>query len=337
MIPRLLAAASLAALCACASVSGSGLSPDELTVIGQESGPDGLDPIAEAAFWGTRYDRNPSDATIATSFSRALRSIENNEESLRVMGQMAQRAPEDARVQLEYGKSLIANERPYEAVRPIERSIELGLYEDWSAYSAYGVALDKTGRHRDAREQYDRALALSPGNAQVLNNKGLSYALQGDGGMAERTLRAATGGPGGTARMRQNLALVLGLNGKTGEAEMLARSDLPPRVADGNVAYFRSLVAQPSYWGGLTHQNADLPNFDELGPETPTYEPAAAANTAPKPAGKPKPADAPNEVEPFEPAEGKPAAGVSASADAKADTQVAATEAPMALSSEDGV
>ena len=304
----LLAAAALSALTACASVPGLGdggpaLKASDLGVVASETATDGLDPIAKAAFWGTRYDRAPNDTEVATQFSRALRATGNDAEALRVMGQAAQRAPQSGAVQLEYGKALIANERAHEAVRPIQTALANGLAEDFTAHSALGVAYDKTGRHAEARASYDRALAINPGAAQVLNNKGLSYALEGRPQMAERTLRVAVAGSGGTARMRQNLALVLGLQGQAQEAEMLARADLPPQVADGNAAYYRSLVAQPAYWGGMTAQNADLPTF------------ADEVTVAPAPTAEPHPAPATQEPTPlpaFEPIQDEPAIGVGA-------------------------
>ena len=325
----LLSAAALASLAACASVPGmgeKGLTSSDLGVVSSETSTHGMDPIARAAFWGTRYDRDPSDLAAAVAFSQSLRAVGNETEALRVVGQAAQRAPQDADVQLEYGKALIANERAYEAVRPIQTAIANGKAEDFAAHSALGVAFDKTGRHDEARTQYDRALALNPGASQVLNNKGLSYALQGKAEMAERTLRAAIAQPGGTARMRQNLALVLGLQGQAGEAEMLARADLPPQVADGNVVYYRSLVAQPAYWGGMSAQNADLPVFeDEVAVEAPVVVP------------DPAPAmQAPTPLPAFEPVQGEPAVGVGASLEEGDAPRVAATAAPAALQTTDG-
>ena len=40
--------------------------------------------------------------------------------------------------------------------------------------------------------------------------------------------------------MRQNLALILGLEGKLAEAERLERQDLPPELAEANMAYLRA-------------------------------------------------------------------------------------------------
>ena len=44
--------------------------------------------------------------------------------------------------------------------------------------------------------------------------------------------------------MRQNLALVIGLQGRFQEAETIARGDLSPSEAAANVAYLRQMLAQ---------------------------------------------------------------------------------------------
>jgi len=43
--------------------------------------------------------------------------------------------------------------------------------------------------------------------------------------------------------VRQNLSLVLGLQGKLDEAEKIQRQDLPPELADANMAYLRTAAA----------------------------------------------------------------------------------------------
>ena len=304
-----------------------------IDVVGH-SETEGMDPIALAAFWGTRYDRDPSDPKAAVSFSKALRAVDNNEEALRVMQNTRSRISTDPDVMLELGKVLIANERAHEAVRPIEQSISLGKSEDWSAYSALGVAYDKIGRHKDAQAQYDVALGLAPNKAQILNNKGLSYALQGRPALAERTLRQATAQPDGTARIRQNFALVLALSGQGTEAERLARSDLPPAIAEQNVRYYRELVAQPAYWPDLASADAELPNFGDdpsTISQTPEADPILQGDPAYRGPTRRAPAPTRAPVPSFEaPAviEGEPAPEVSAQAPADAAPLTLAFDAP---------
>jgi Flp pilus assembly protein TadD len=78
----------------------------------------------------------------------------------------------------------------------------------------------------------------------VLSNLGLSYALAKELPKAEETLRKAVANPGADPRVRQNLAIVIGLQGRFAEAETLARADLPETEAAANVAYLRQMIAQ---------------------------------------------------------------------------------------------
>ncbi|MEQ1931797.1 MAG: tetratricopeptide repeat protein, partial [Parvularculaceae bacterium] len=221
--------------------------------------PNGMDPIAAAAYWGTAYDRAPT-AESAVQYSASLRKIGSTKEAAAVMQKASTRYSGNVDVSLEYGKTLVEEGRAFEAVRHLEIAADKKR-GDWRALSAYGVALDQINEHELARVKYDEALRLSPDNVNVLNNKGLSYALEGDLKTAIRTLRVATSNRGGDARVRQNLALVLAINGDMREAERLARSDLPPQLADENVAYFRQMMTQPAFWQDYA-QGADTPNFD---------------------------------------------------------------------------
>jgi len=56
-------------------------------------------------------------------------------------------------------------------------------------------------------------------------------------------LRRAMERPGADARVRQNLALVVGLQGRFAEAETIARADLPPEQAAANVAYLQQMMS----------------------------------------------------------------------------------------------
>jgi hypothetical protein len=65
-------------------------------------------------------------------------------------------------------------------------------------------------------------------------------------------LRQAVGEPGAQAQMRQNLALVLALQGKYDEAQSLANRDLLPSAAANNISYVRELLGQPARWNDMS-------------------------------------------------------------------------------------
>jgi Flp pilus assembly protein TadD len=117
---------------------------------------------------------------------------------------------------------------------------------DWHILSAQGAVLDQMGRHQDAQRYYETALKIVPNEPAVLSNLGLSYALSKDLARAEATLKRAATGEHIDPRVRQNLALVVGLQGRFAEAESIARADLPPEEAAANVAYLREMLAHPN-------------------------------------------------------------------------------------------
>ena len=75
---------------ACASVQkttasagiGNNEYRDAIGVYSTPAGDEGMDPIAAAAFWGTRYNTDQADPAVAVRFSKALRKIGSNEEAV---------------------------------------------------------------------------------------------------------------------------------------------------------------------------------------------------------------------------------------------------------------
>jgi len=69
--------------------------------------------------------------------------------------------------------------------------------------------------------------------------------------MAEKLLRRAIAQPGADSRVRQNLALVVGLEGHYDEAQKIASADLSPDQAAANVAYLKQMMSQQNSWQAL--------------------------------------------------------------------------------------
>ncbi|MFC6490726.1 pilus assembly protein TadD, partial [Nitratireductor sp. GCM10026969] len=62
--------------------------------------------------------------------------------------------------------------------------------------------------------------------------------------------------PGADSRVRQNLALAVGLQGRFAEAEQIAAQELPPEQARANIAYLRAILAQNDSWGQIAREDA---------------------------------------------------------------------------------
>jgi Flp pilus assembly protein TadD len=143
----------------------------------------------------------------------------------------------------EYGRALADNGDYQQAFDVLGRAHSPDQ-PDWRILSAQGAALDQMGRHGDAQRFYLTALKIVPDEPSVLSNLGLSYALSHDLPKAEEVLRRAAAHQPVDPRVRQNLALVVGLEGRFAEAESIARADLPADEAAANVGYLRQMLAQ---------------------------------------------------------------------------------------------
>ena len=69
--------------------------------------------------------------------------------------------------------------------------------------------------------------------------------------MPKLHLRKAASLPGATSKIRQNLALVIGLEGRFDEARALFAAELPPDQVDANMAYIRGLLTQQNRWAAI--------------------------------------------------------------------------------------
>jgi Flp pilus assembly protein TadD len=174
-----------------------------------------------------------------------------------VLATLYQYHPDDPTLLGTYGRELAQAGRPEEAQPVLTKAIAAGG-TDWRLLSAMGSVLDQQAKYNEARDYYQRALKIAPGNVAVLNNLGMSYALEGDLKQAEKTLREASGLPAGNSepRLRQNLALVVGLQGRFDEARQIASSDLPPDQVEANMAYLQKMLAQPNTWQQLSEKPA---------------------------------------------------------------------------------
>lgn len=208
------------------------------------------DALAAVDYWGKKYQKDPSDRRAALNFASALRRSGKSTQAVAVLRRASTIHTNDTGVQAAYGKALAAQGDLAGALNVIQAAQRPDL-PDWRLVSAEGAILDQTGKHKNARQRYQYALSLSANQPSVLSNLGMSHVLTGDLKSAETYLRQALAQPEADGRVRQNLSLVVGLQGRFEEAERIARSDLPPEQAAANIAYLRSLLTQENTWDKL--------------------------------------------------------------------------------------
>jgi hypothetical protein len=91
------------------------------------------------------------------------------------------------------------------------------------------VAYDQTSDPAKAREAYERALVLKPGEAVVLNNYALSRMLAGDPTQARTLMAEASAASSADPKIARNLVLIDGL--ADSKTPPLARTSAPVIVA----------------------------------------------------------------------------------------------------------
>ena len=199
--------------------------------------------------WGERYRTNPANPEAAINYAQALRANGQRSQAVAVLEQAAIHNPKHTGVLGAYGRAL-ADAGDFKQALDVLNRAHTPDQPDWRILSAQGAVLDQMGRHDEAQRYYATALRIVPDEPSVLSNLGLSYGLSKDLVRAEATLRRAAAQSRVDPRVRQNLALVVGLQGRFAEAESIAQADLPSGEAAANVAYLRQMLAQQNGWRG---------------------------------------------------------------------------------------
>ena len=219
LLQRILAGSALALLLAgCETASEGPAHTGSISSSGVITSSDLSPEEARGAVqkWSGAYGRDEQDKGAALNYAAALRAAGQTGQAVAVMRKAAIYHPQDREVLAAFGKALAADGRFKEALATIRRA-QRADNPDWQLLATEGGILDSIGKHEDARKLYQQALVLAPGEPQILNNLGLSYVLTGELDQAEAALREAAASPKATRKIRQNLELVLSLDGRPGE------------------------------------------------------------------------------------------------------------------------
>jgi Flp pilus assembly protein TadD len=242
---RLRCVMATGAIAAMLLVSGCAMNPTTTGSIGNgttaAAGPDGLSRIA------AQYQQNPKDRTTALYYAQALRSNGLADQASAVLENAIAIYPNDPTLQLAYAKALAASGKLDQALTMVDQAINPAA-PDWNALLVKGAILDQDGQNAAARQAYADALKMAPNQPSLHANLGLSYAMTNELDKAEKELRIAVSLPGATSQVRQNLALVVGLQGRFDEAQKLFSAEMPPEKVASNMDYIRALLTQQNRW-----------------------------------------------------------------------------------------
>ena len=236
----LLAGVAATALSACAANRASMPTPDYSGLSGDQSAA----TLGELA---ARYKQRPGEKAISIHYAAALRATGQNQQAVAVLEAAIGRNGKDIDLKIAYGKALTEAGRFEQALAVIDTAI-LPDRPDWNALSVKGAILDQSGRNAEARQLYKQALTIAPNEASLYANIGLSYAMTNELPEAEANLRKAVQMRGANSQIRQNLALVVGLQGRFDECRAMFAAELPPAEVESNMAYIRALLTQQNRW-----------------------------------------------------------------------------------------
>jgi Flp pilus assembly protein TadD len=203
---------------------------------------DRADPLSRSVFWTEQAEIDPADPVAGVKAAQALRELGRYDQSTDMAQRVLLVQPANYDAMLEVGRGHIARGQAFYGIRALEQARD-AKPGDWRPWSLLGTAYEQVRRPDDARAAWAQALTISPENPDVLTNMAVSAMTRGDNAAAEPLLRRAAAQPGASLKVRLNLAMVLGLNGKMGEAEQILRRDLPPELADQNLNWLRARAA----------------------------------------------------------------------------------------------
>ncbi len=238
--PLLLAGIAALALSACASNRGQLGNTDR----GGMAASQGQSSLAELT---ERYRRNPRDRNVVINYAAALRAAGQSGQAAAALEQAITYSPNDVEIRIAYAKALTANGRFDQSLGVLDGVIRPDA-PDWNALMVKGATLDQMGQNDQARALYAQAAVMAPGEASIETNIGLSYAMSNDLVTAEKHLRRAVQMRGATSQTRQNLALIVGLQGRFGEAKAIYAAELPPDQVESNMLYVRAMLTQQNRW-----------------------------------------------------------------------------------------
>jgi Flp pilus assembly protein TadD len=242
------------------------------------------------AYWGKEYGKNPRSLDAALAYAKNLKAMGQKSQALAVLQQAHAVHGNDRKVTSEYGRLALELDQLTVAA-PLLDAADDPTQPDWRVISARGTVLAKQGKYKDAIPFYERALTLAQDQPSITNNLAMAYAMSGEAGRAEELLRRAVAADPRNAKVNQNLAIVLGLQGKHDEAKSHATATANAEAASHNSEIMRKLVrhdirpaAAPAATVQTAKATATRPAVQQAKATAPDLKPAATEqNTAQPP------------------------------------------------------
>lgn len=282
LTPTLAALTATLMLGACAQTTDL-LPKSNLTVASDEADKASSMPQNElqkaTTYWGQEYAKKPAELKPALNYARNLKALGEKGKALAVLQRAASLHDDDPELASEYGRLALELDQIGVAARMLELADDPAK-PDWKIISARGTVFAKQGQYKQAIPFYERALTLAQNQPSVLNNLAMAYAMGGDPKKAEDLLRQASARPDINAeKVHQNLALVLGLQGRYAEAKAVSAGSASAEMTAENVDVMRRIVKLEPKDAAATAVAA-VPDFKTQVSRAVANDPAAAEPAA---------------------------------------------------------
>lgn len=149
---------------------------------------------------------NPDDPNVLMEMAAMLQATNRATEALDVLRRHERLVPGDHHTLVEQGRSLSDLGRLEEAEAVLRRAVRV---RDAAAEYNLGTVLDRQGRTDEARERYERALAIDPFHSRALNNLGVLLDRSGRSDLAIATLQRSVQANPENAEAYSNLGSAL--------------------------------------------------------------------------------------------------------------------------------
>jgi Flp pilus assembly protein TadD len=205
----------------------------------------GGDPANALGVFRRAAEIRPADPAAFVAIGDTLMAIGSVDEAILAYNSALARDGSDLAAQLGLGRAYLESGRPQLARVPLAQALAQSPNNP-RALLLTGVGDDLAGQHPAAQASYRQGLKYAPTDPALTVNLALSLALSGDFAAAVDELLPVAMAPSGSARERQNLALIYGLAGNDTEAARIGRIDLDQASVEHNLIFYRSLRDLPA-------------------------------------------------------------------------------------------
>jgi Flp pilus assembly protein TadD len=204
----------------------------------------GGDPVNALSVFRRAAEIKPAVPGAYVAIGDALLQIGSVDEAILAYNSALARDGNDLSAQLGLGHAYLETGRPQLASVPLAKALAQNP-NDPRALLLTGVIEDLAGQHAAAQSSYRQGLKYAPTNPALTVDLALSLALSNDYPAAVAELAPVAMAPAASARERQSLALIYGLQGNEAEAARIGRIDLDQASVEHNLAIYRMLRALP--------------------------------------------------------------------------------------------